>query len=96
MLPLITFEGCPTVPRMISLLEDMGVEFNKIDQTLLFDITLRPLSLLQNGTILFGSHTDGESGCSLAIPSNVPSGISFRTSSRNTPNSIPMAFRSII
>ena len=33
MLTLITFEGCPTTPRIVSILENMGVEFCKIDQT---------------------------------------------------------------
>lgn len=74
MLTLITFEGCPHSPRIVSLLEDMGVVFSKIDQTLLpSDHSFRHYSsptLLRNGTILFGSPTDGESGCSLSLPSD--------------------------
>jgi len=74
MLTLITFEGCPNSSRIVSLLEDMGVEFSKIDQSLLpADHPFRHYSsptLLRNGTILFGSHTDGESGCSLSLPSD--------------------------
>ncbi len=73
MLTLITFEGCPTSPRIVSILENMGLDFDQIDQTRL--PTEHPLrhysspTLLLNGILLFGSHTDGESGCSLALPS---------------------------
>ncbi len=32
MLTLIAFEGCPTTPRIVSLLEEMGLSFDRIDQ----------------------------------------------------------------
>ena len=74
MLTLITFDGCPTSPRIVSMLENMKLDFDQIDQTRLpanhpFRHYSSP-TLLLNGTILFGSHTDGEGGCSLALPSD--------------------------
>ena len=74
MLTLITFEGCPTTPRIVALLEEMGILFDRIDQTLLpAEHPFRyytSSTLLLNGTILFGSHIDGKGGCSLALPSD--------------------------
>lgn len=74
MLTLITFEGCPNASRIVSLLEDLGVTFDRIDQTRLppghpFQLYSSP-TLLSEGTILFGSRVDGEGGCSLALPSD--------------------------
>ena len=90
---LIAFEGYPTTPRIVSLLEEVGISFDRIDQNRLpAELPFRRYSsptLLLNGTILFGSHTDGESGCSLSpcLPMR-PSGFFLRTSVKIIPDSV--------
>lgn len=74
MLTLIAFEGCPTTPRIVSLLTKMGVSFDRVDRDHLpvghpFRGYSSP-TLLRDGIILLGSRTDGEGGCSLALPSD--------------------------
>ncbi|MHB1606693.1 MAG: hypothetical protein ACYCTV_09945 [Leptospirales bacterium] len=71
-LTLIFFEGCPTTPRILSLLEELGQETERIDQRLLPPgHPLRHYSsptLLRGTEILFGSRLEGDGGCSLALP----------------------------
>jgi hypothetical protein len=74
MLTLIAFEGCPTTPRVVSLLTELGVPFDRVDQDSLptghpFRSFSSP-TLLRNGEVLLGSRTDGDTGCSLALPSD--------------------------
>ena len=71
-LKVIYFEGCPNAGKAINLLNDLGLNFEKIEQTSLpdgneFKNYSSPTIMIGN-KVLFGAKASG-GGCSLHLPS---------------------------
>lgn len=67
----IYFNGCPNAQRVMDILSQLDLEFEKIEQTALGDDNefkhYSSPSVIADGEIIFGSKTKG-GGCSLNIP----------------------------
>ena len=67
----IYFDGCPNAQKVIDILVDLRVEFDKVEQTSLPDGNeLKNYSsptVIADDKIVFGAEADG-GGCSLNLP----------------------------
>jgi hypothetical protein len=72
MLRLVYFEGCSNAPKMIEALREIGLDFDRIDQSALSPddpfLGYSSPTLLRNDRIVFGSVLEGGGGCSLNLP----------------------------
>lgn len=67
----IYFDGCPNAQKVMNILVDLRVEFEKIEQTSLPDgnefKNYSSPTVIAGDTIVFGAEADG-GGCSLNLP----------------------------
>ncbi len=66
----IYFEGCPNAKEILDLLDELGIDFEKIEQNLLApedkQRNYSSPSILSEGQIIFGTQAVG-GGCSLNL-----------------------------
>lgn len=66
----IYFEGCPNANEILDLMDELGIDFEKVEQNLLASEdklkNFSSPSILLEGQIIFGTETTG-GGCSLNL-----------------------------
>ncbi|WP_419168268.1 glutathione S-transferase N-terminal domain-containing protein [Halobacteriovorax sp.] len=72
MVKVIYFNDCPNAQNMMNVLSELGIEFEKIEQTSLLEgdefKNYSSPTVIASGVVIFGSKAEG-GGCSLNIPS---------------------------